>query len=199
MQNVLSMGAWFLFFVFIEKIGRHELAISNIIRATYMIMMTPVFGFSSAANSMVSNLIGQKRYEDVFVTITKIIRLSLVVIGAMILVLALIPKFVLALTASDAKLIDDSFACYYIICGSTLILAISLNLLSAVSGTGATRAAMYIEFFNIAIYMIYIYVCCLVLKTSIEVVWLSEALYWSVMGICAFAYLKFGKWKHIRI
>ena len=54
-----------LLFVIIEKIGMHELAISNIIRACYMIMMTPVWGFAeSACNSMVSNLIGQQKQEE---------------------------------------------------------------------------------------------------------------------------------------
>ena len=89
-QNLLSMGAWFLFFVFIEKIGSHELAISNIVRGAYMISMTPFWGFSVAANSMVSNVIGQGKKEEVLGLVQKIIKLTLVVSLLMIVVLSLI-------------------------------------------------------------------------------------------------------------
>ncbi len=72
------MSAWFLFFVFIERMGEHELAISNIIRATYMILMTPIWGYASATNSMVSNLIGQGREDEVKGLVKKIIKMSVV-------------------------------------------------------------------------------------------------------------------------
>ena len=199
LQNFLSMGAWFVFFIFIEKLGKHELAISNVIRATYMILMTPVFGFSNATNSMVSNLIGQKKHGDVFILIKKVIIMSLLLIGAMVLLCSLFPYYILALTAADDILINDAMMSYYIVCASTLILAVSINLLSAVSGTGATKAAMYIEVFNIAVYMLYIYFCCIVFKTSIEIVWLSEGLYWAIMGLLSYLYLRSGKWKHITV
>src|SRR6185295_735540 len=42
LQYFISMFGWFLFFVFIEKIGDHELAISNIVRSNYMLSMTPI-------------------------------------------------------------------------------------------------------------------------------------------------------------
>ena len=70
-QNLLSMGSWFIFFVFIEKIGKHQLAISNIVRGAYMINMTPIWGFSVAANSMISNIIGQSKQDEVFVLLKK--------------------------------------------------------------------------------------------------------------------------------
>ena len=75
-QNLLSMGSWFIFFVFIEKIGKHELAISNIVRGTYMISMTPVWGFSVAANSMISNIIGQNKQNEVFHLLKRIISIT---------------------------------------------------------------------------------------------------------------------------
>ncbi|MEO8147991.1 MAG: MATE family efflux transporter [Bacteroidia bacterium] len=195
LQNFLSMGAWFIFFVIIEKIGKHELAISNIIRACYMILMTPVWGFSSASNSMVSNLIGQQKQEDVFELMRKIVLLSFGVIIIPLLLFALFPEILLKLTTSDPVLIHDSLGCFYIIILASVAFSISMNLLSAVSGTGDTRSAMIIEMTNIALYLAYIYVCVMFFNASVEVVWISEIIYWVSMGIWSYIYLIKGKWK----
>jgi putative MATE family efflux protein len=193
-QNLISMGSWFLFFVMIEKIGEHELAVSNVIRSSYTIMMTTVWGFSSAANSMVSNLIGQKKQSEIFKLIKKIVLLSISINGILVLIYMIFPSLLLNLVASDKAIIKDSMASFYIVCIATLILSISIILLSAVSGTGKTRAAMRIEIVNILLYLGYIYVFTIIYKSSVEIVWLSEIIYWFSMGIFSFIYLKSKKW-----
>jgi putative MATE family efflux protein len=193
-QNLISMGSWFLFFVMIEKIGEHELAISNVIRSSYTIMMMTVWGFSSAANSMVSNLIGQKKQDEIFKLIKKILVLSISINGVLILIYILFPFLLLKLVASDPKIISDSIKCFYIICFATLFLSISVVLLSAVSGTGKTKAAMRIEIVNILLYLGYIYIFTIIYKSSVEIVWLSEIIYWFSMGVFSLVYLKSKKW-----
>lgn len=59
-QHFLSLGTWLIFFLFVEQMGQRQLAISNIIRSFYIVLMIPIWGFSSAANTLVSNAIGQK-------------------------------------------------------------------------------------------------------------------------------------------
>ena len=73
LQHFLSMGGWFLFFVLIEKMGQHALAISNVVRSIYMVLMTPIWGYSQAANTMVSNIIGQNKSDEVMKLSGKII------------------------------------------------------------------------------------------------------------------------------
>ncbi len=196
-QNIISMGAWFVFFVIIEKLGTHELAISNIIRACYMIMMTPVWGFASASNSMVSNLIGQQRHNDVYLLMKKIIIMSAAILFMPLMLLAIFPKLLLQLTASDPILIVDSLNSFYVVLIAAAVFSVSINLLSAVSGTGATRIALIIEITNIIIYFAYIIVVVLWFNASVEVVWMSEIIYWFSMGIWSYAYLIKGKWKLI--
>ncbi|MBL0342451.1 MAG: MATE family efflux transporter [Bacteroidetes bacterium] len=199
LQNTLSMGAWFLFFVFIERMGEHELAISNIIRATYMILMTPIWGYASATNSMVSNLIGQGKIEEVKQLVKRIINLSLITSGLLFAITFISPQWLLRITTSDQVLIADSMGTYYIIIGAMLLFSVSVILLSAVSGSGNTKSAMVIEFFNILVYMIYVYFCAIVINASIEVVWFSEIIYWVLMGVFSAMYLKFSKWKPVEI
>jgi Na+-driven multidrug efflux pump len=199
LQNTLSMGSWFLFFVLIEHMGQHELAISNVVRATYMVLMTPLWGFAQATNSMVSNLIGQNRTGDVRRLVQRIITLAMMITVVAVIFSLIFPRMILSVVTSDEILISDSLSCFYIILGAMLILTVSVILLSTISGAGNTRAAMVIEFFNIVIYLLYVYLCTFVFDASIEVVWFSEILYWSLMGLFSAAYLRTGKWKNIKI
>jgi len=156
-QNLLSMGAWFLFFVFIEKIGSHELAISNIVRGAYMISMTPFWGFSVAANSMVSNVIGQGKKEEVLGLVQKIIKLTIVVSFLMILVNLIFPVQILSIFTNDIKLINDSMGCLQIVDLALIFFGFAIVSINAVSGTGATKVALYIEIAAIFIYILYAY------------------------------------------
>lgn len=199
MQNFISMGAWFVFFVLIEKMGRHELAISNIIRSCYMIMMTPVWGFSSACNSMVSNIIGQKKEDEVMPLVQKFVKLSLGMMSIMMLFCLLFPEVLLSLSTSDVQLQQDSLRSYYIIIVASLVFSVSMNLLSAISGTGHTKKAMIIELTNIVLYLSYIFLFTIVYQTSVEVVWTSEIVYWSSMGLWSYRYLQSNKWKRFAV
>lgn len=196
-QNILSMGAWFIFFVFIEKIGQHALAISNITRGVYMISMTPIWGFMVSANSMVSNLIGQDKRDEVIGLVHRIIRLSVIVTLFTILINLLIPYQLLGLFTTDQQLMNDSFICLQIVNASMLFFAFAIVVISAVSGTGATRVALVIEIGSILIYMFYIYFVTFHLRLQVEYVWLSEIIYWLVTGVASYIYLRSNRWKKI--
>jgi MATE family multidrug resistance protein len=197
-QNLLSMGAWFVFFVFIEKIGSHELAISNIVRGAYMISMTPFWGFSVAANSMVSNIIGQGKKDEVLGLVNKIIKLTMVVSIIMIAINILFPVQVLSIFTNDIILIRDSMSCLQIVNIALIFFGFAVVCISAVSGTGATKVVLYIEIAAIFIYMLYNYLATFVFKGSVEVVWFSEVIYWLFAGVACYWYLHSGVWKKLK-
>ncbi len=59
LQNFLSFFGWFVFFMIIEHLGEKALAVSNICRSIYMLMIIPIWGLSSACNTLVSNAMGE--------------------------------------------------------------------------------------------------------------------------------------------
>lgn len=194
-QHLISMGAWFLFFLLIERLGSHALAISSIVRSAYMLMMTPVWGYAACTNSMTSNLIGQGKSEEVIPLLKKILLLSSITSGAVVILGILFPEWILKLTTSDVHLIEDSLKSLYVIFGAMMFLSTGFVLFSGVSGTGNTKVAMYIEIFNIIVYVAYVYICVFILHASIEWVWTTEIIYWALMGILSYLYLKSGRWK----
>ncbi len=199
LQHIVSMGAWFLFFVLIEKIGSRELAVSNLVRSVYMVLMTPVWGYSQAANSMVSNVIGQGRKSEVLPLTRKIINLSLLSSFVCTVLCVLFPGFLFNLSTSDSSLINDAMGSFYVISIATIIFSASMVLLSAVSGTGNTKAAMIIEIIIIAVYLLYVIIATQFIHARVEVVWACEIIYWLLMGTLSYWYLRSGKWKMIHL
>ncbi len=195
LQHFLSMGAWFIFFLLIEKSGQHALAISNVVRSVYMILMTPVWGYSQSCNSMVSNLIGQRKSNEVLVFTGKIVTISLITSLIVVLLTVVFSSVIFSLVTADAQLVHDSMGSFYVISGATIFFSVSMILLSAVSGTGRTDIAMFIEIINIFFYLLFVFVCTKVLFTSVEVVWFSEIQYWLLMGLFSYFYLRSNRWK----
>jgi Na+-driven multidrug efflux pump len=70
--------------------------------------MTAFWGFSMAANSMVSNLIGQNRKDEVMPLINRIIKMATGIALLVILINVLIPVRLMGLFTSDVSLIADS-------------------------------------------------------------------------------------------
>ncbi len=198
-QYLLSLGAWFLFFVIIEKMGERSLAVSNIVRSLYMILMIPVWAFSSTANTLVTNAIGQKKTNLVLPVLLKVTKLSFLSSVAMVLPMLMIPRLLISIYTNDASLVDDSIGSIYMIFGATLMFSISQVFFSGVSGTGNTRDALIIESFALAIYLIIIYMIVIQWSLPITVAWLCEHVYFLILGSASWIYLRSGRWQGKKI
>lgn len=198
-QNLLSMGAWFFFFTFIEKLGAHELAIANIVRGAYMISMTPMWGLSISANSMVSNIIGQGRLTEVMPLLNRIIRFAILVSTGMVIVNVVFPEWILSIFTNEQTLINDSKGSLEVVDLSMFFFSFAIVSISALSGTGATKTALMIEIAAISIYMVYNYAFTFIFPISAEVLWMSEVIYWLITGLASYIYIRSMRWKNIHV
>lgn len=71
LQYFLSMATWFVFFVAVERLGQRELAIANIVRSIYVVLLIPVNALATTTNSLVSNAIGAGGIQYVMPLINK--------------------------------------------------------------------------------------------------------------------------------
>ena len=104
-QNFLALSCWFVFFLMVERMGERELAISNIIRSIYVLMMVPVWSFASAANILVSQVIGEGAYNEVMPVIWRTIKLSTLSVLALIGICIVNPELVISIYTDDISLI----------------------------------------------------------------------------------------------
>jgi len=195
LQNFISIAGWYIFFLMVESMGEHELAISNIIRSIYIVIMIPVFAFAATTNTLVSQAIGENRSDQVIPVIKKIVTLSFISVSFLALLNGLFPHLLLSLYTDNLSLIADSLPVLYVVSGSALFIAIGFQIFSGVSGTGNTMVSLSIEILVIVLYLIIVHLLVNVLKVNITTVWVIEYYYGFAIGFFAFLYLRTGRWK----
>ena len=75
-----------------------------------------------------------------------------------------------------------------------LFMSVATVWLNGVTGTGNTKINLAIEIITIVLYSIYIYLVLQVWKLSLAWAWSSELLYWIVLFVLSFIYLRSGRW-----
>jgi len=199
MQNFISFIGWFFFFLFVEKMGEHSLAISNVIRSIYVVMLIPIWGFTSAANTLVSYMIGQSRQNEVIPLILKILKLAFSGVLVLVLFNMIFPEIIISIYTNNQQLISDAKPALYVVSVASLFLTIGFVFFSGVSGTGMTKISFIIETIVIFIYVLLTYVFVNVDFTNIALVWSVEVFYGIIIGVLSMLYLRFGKWQHKHI
>jgi putative MATE family efflux protein len=193
-QNFLSLGVWFAFFLLIEKLGEQALAISNIIRSVYIVLMIPIWGFASAANSMVSYLIGMRRQDFVFVLIKRIVFMATGGVGLLVVLSQIVPEAILRIYTNDADLILNSIPVLKVVSLSSVFLSTGFVFFNGVMGTGKTNVSFVIEVIVLFVYLVYVYVLINFFNANVTMAWTSEILYGLVLTALSWLYLSKGKW-----
>ncbi|MFO7827047.1 MAG: MATE family efflux transporter [Bacteroidales bacterium] len=196
MQNFISFTGWFFFFLFVEKMGERPLAISNIIRSIYVVMLIPIWGFTSATNTLVSFLIGRNRKDEVIPLILKILKLCIVGVTGLVILNMIFPEMILSIYTNDPILINEALPTLYVVSIAAFFLTIGFVFFSGVSGTGMTKISFSIEMVAIIFYIVITYTLVNLSFTSIELVWTVEIFYGFIIALISFLYLKFGHWQN---
>jgi len=194
LQNFLSLSVWFAFFLLVEKLGEQALAISNIIRSVYVVLMIPIWGFAAASNSMVSYLIGMKFPELIFKLLKRILVLCMSGVVILILFSIFFPQAIISVYTNNQELIVNSIPVLQVVNTSALFLAAGFVLFNGVLGTGKTNISFFIEMLVLGFYLIYVYLLISFFNAGVTLVWTSEIIYGLLMTVLSGLYLKKGKW-----
>lgn len=194
-QYLFGVGSWLVFFIFIEHLGQRPLAISNMMRSIFGVLSVFIWAFGATANTMVSNLIGQGRQDEVFGIIRKIVAFSVLCVSGVCLLINLFPQGMLSIYTADAVLIREAVPSVRMLTLSILTTAVASVVFSGVTGTGNTRVNLLIEFVAVVFYLIYCEVVIEKWQKPLHWAWGSEFIYWLTVLVLAFWYLKSGKWK----
>ena len=194
-QYFLSILTWFTFFAFIEQMGERSLAISNIVRSIYMLLMIPVMALSTAANTLVSNAIGAGFKENVIKIINKMVLWGVLIAFPIIATMLLMPEIMVKIYTNSGELIQETIPSIYTISGAVLLFAIGFIVFSGVSGTANTKTALFIEILTLAIYISYVYYVTQIKQYPVHIAWTSEYVYMTFLALFSYIYLWNGRWK----
>lgn len=196
LQNFMSFSAWFVFFIMVEKLGETPLAISNIIRSIYIVVLLPIMGFSSATNTLVSYSIGKNNSQYIWKIIGRSMLLAQLGIALLVGLAILFPIPILSTYTSIDHIINESLPAFYIILLASFTIAFGFITFQAVSGTGNTKTALLIEIAVLTIYLSGVFIIVNSNNANIAKVWSMEIIYGTGLGIFSAAYLKFGDWRN---
>jgi MATE family multidrug resistance protein len=194
-QYAISIISWEFFYILIEHYGSRDLAISNTMRNIFGLFGVFTWSFAATCTTMVSNIIGQGLSQEVPALIRRIVRLSFTISGTLCLLLNIFPHPVLALFGQDESFIQSAIPVVRVVSVALVMMSISGVWLNAVTGTGNPRINLGIEIIAIMVYSIYVYMVLRVYKLPISIGWMAEWVYWSILLILSFGYIKSGKWQ----
>lgn len=198
-QYAISIISWEYFYILIEHHGARDLAISNTMRNIFGLSGIFSWAFASATNSMVSNIIGQGKTDEVIPLIKKVIRVSFSISLLVFVILNIWPAWFLSFYGQGHEFIAHGIPVIRIVSVALLMMSVGTVWLNAVTGTGNTIVNLRIEFITIIIYSIYTYLVLEHWNLAITWGWGSEWVYWISMFSMAYVYMKSGKWKGKKI
>lgn len=195
-QYVISVITWLVFFILIES--RHDetaKAISNVMRNIFGLVGVFVWAFSATSNTMVSNLRGQGRQDEIIHAITKIMFWSMGFCFTMCVVANIFPQIFFGLFGQGPAFKTEATSVLRIVTIGMMIMSVANVWLNGVTGTGKTRINLAIEIVAIIVYLIYTWIFVKVSYISLGMAWSNEMVYWSTIFLLAFTFIKSGKWK----
>ena len=194
-QYFISISTWFMFFIFIERMGEQPLAVSNIGRSMYTLLMIPGTALATSVSTLVSNLIGAGRKEEVLPFVRKVVGIGLLIALPMALLTYIFPEQFARIYTDNSSLIAACIPVMKVVSTAILFCAVGMLIFNAVSGTGNTRTAFVIEFLTLFFYLSYVYYTAIVHPYPVAVVWMSEFVYWTIIGGLGYIYLLKGNWR----
>ena len=200
-QTVLALGSWFVFISLIESIGERPLAISNLIRIAYLILMIPCWGFSSGIHTLVSNVIGQKKIEEVIPLAFRTSVLSFVVTMCIAIPITVWPEVFLypLLGSTNMSLIEESRPLFMILLGIISIYSVSTIFFNTIGGTGATDFTLKIQTVMTILYLMVVFLLVKYGNGGVEWAWAVEIFYWVVILVVSIWYLRTPRWHHYKV
>lgn len=198
-QYFLAMAIWFIFFMALERLGQRQLAVANIVRSVYVVLLIPVQALSTTANTLVSNLIGAGGSSGVVTLLHKISRMSFLIMVVCVGLCVAFPGSILSVYTNEEALLVESVSALYVVCGAMLIASLANVYFNGISGTGNTQAALVLEVFVQVFYALYIIVVGMVIQASVDVCFTTEVIYYVLMLGSSLIYLKKAKWQNKKI
>ncbi|MBL7826757.1 MAG: MATE family efflux transporter [Saprospiraceae bacterium] len=192
----IGQGSWVFFFGMVENLGERSLAISNLARTVYLLLSIPLWGFATGVNTLVSNLIGQDRRHEVLDAAWKTGKFCWFVTMLIAVPILLFPGKLLypLLGKEDMSLISDTQPIFYLMLGLVSLATFGAVFMNALTGTGATWFGLKLQGICVVSYLSYLFYITNFTDLGLLWVWMAEVVYWILMILLVFYYLRSEKW-----
>jgi len=207
LQFAMDVFAFTFFIFMVGRLGKAELAASNIAFSMESIAFMPAFGFSIGLSTLVGQSLGRNDVTGAlrYTRQTIIILLSYILLIDLLFFLA--PQWVIKLFAtaestgaSYEQILDQGVVIIRIMALFISFDALYFSFIGVLKGAGDTRFIMWsIGITTLVVMVLPITIGVKFLGWGIYACWAILTLY--VLSLCSITFLRYrqGKWKHIRV
>ncbi len=193
LQSTAGVASWFVLFALVENMGERELAISNLARIFYLLLSIPLWGFSVAVNTMVSNAMGSRRYDNVLAIVKKTSVLTFGITMVAAIPVLLYPAFFVEplLNPDQMVVLYQSNGVLRIVLGILVFYILGTIIFQGLIGTGKVMLSLTIQLICVAFYVVLLIVGVKVVGLGLEATWSLEILYWIAVYVINVVYFKY--------
>lgn len=198
-QQVIALATWTLFFFMVEKTGDVPLKISHLIRSMYMLAFVSIMGIGQTTKTFVSAFISAHRQREFPVLFRRLIIISLFGVVVLCHGMVLYPQTIAAHffdELPDQLLFVKTMQVVFV---AMCIFASIVVWLNAIQGAGKTMLALGIEVLAVAVYLSLVYYFTIEHPVPVYRLWMTDYVYFGVIGVLSGLYLLFGKWRYHQI
>ncbi|HRO08607.1 MAG TPA: MATE family efflux transporter [Saprospiraceae bacterium] len=196
LQLALGTASWWVFFILVSRnYTNEEQAVSQAMRNLFGLGGVFSWAFGSSTNTILSNLIGQKRHEEIFVVIRKLLIVSLSGMGVLTILLNIFPGLFFGLFGQPDHFVTAGTGTLRVVSLAMLFTSVGVIWLNGIIATGHTKIVLATEALGITVYLLFVWITIEVMQYPLEIGWMCEWAYWLVMIIPSYLYLKYGNWR----
>ncbi len=196
LQSLVAVGAWLVLFARIETVlGADALAISSIFRQLILFFTIPSWSLGSTANTIISNMVGQKDFSGVKDAIRRISVVSLGFAVLSCLIIYIFPHFCIGVFTSkqDYDLIPKAIHIVPVIFVVFILMSFSNIIYNGVISVGDIYIALGIQVAVVAIYIIYFTIMFKMSFINTFWIWTSEWVYWVSILVASLLFFRYKR------
>ncbi len=199
LQSFAAVGGWLFFFARIETVlGKDSLAISSIFRQLILFFTIPTWSLGSTANTIISNMVGQKDFSGVKDAVRKISVVSFVFAIIACAIIYVFPQFCIGIFTSkqDFALVPMAIEILPVIFVIFILMSFTNILFNGVISLGDIYTALGIQVAVVIIYIAYFQFMFTLPFVSTFWIWTAEWVYWLAILVSC---LIFFRYKHLKV
>jgi MATE family multidrug resistance protein len=203
----MDMFAFAFFILMVGRIGKLELAVTNIVLSINSLAFMPMMGFSLGTSTLVGQALGRNRVDQALAATRATIHIVLFYIFLLLLLFLLVPRPLLELfrpnhmTPEDYAAIREGgiillrFVAAYIFFDALYMVCIGV-----LKGAGDTRFIMWnIGLFSVVVMILPIYIGVEVFGAGLYYAWSCATSFIFFLFAASFWRYRQGRWKHVRV
>lgn len=199
-QQFLAISTWFFFFIAIEHLGERPLAITNLVRSISALNFILIGSLATTTNTIVSNLLGAGQSKSVIMeAVWKVIRMCYLLIIPVMAVMLIFPEQLMQIFTNNQELIRSAVPSLRVMASAALIGTPGFIWFNAISGSGNTRSAFFLEIVTLTGYVIYTWYVVVHSRADVAVCWTTEHVYGILLFTLCYLYMRKANWQSKKI